>query len=753
MFDFENLEEASSPAKPPELGVESAKDNAVGRLCRSKLGEQEADELLGQLLRLHRPNDHAGYLAVIADSNLGEPLKEAARAKQQEEENQARIKAEVEARAKEAEEQRKAEEEEKAKAAARAKQQEEEEQARMKAEEETRAKEAEEQRKAEEEEKERRAKQQEEENQARIKAEVEARAKEAEEQRKAEEEEKAKAAARAKQQEEEEQARMKAEEETRAKEAEEQRKAEEEEKGKAAADAEHADDVQAKADAEAEAREQQRMQQEAAVLRGIITGSPGAREEARKQRWVVEEDADSGDEALGVLSSLGRSMSTWASVVAIGFSFTMSSNPMEAGRQIANMCRRQGGIYVKAAQTASSMEFAFPHEVLEEFQSLQDSADPQSWSEVESRVRKHTPGGIDAMYESFSEEPINAASIAQVHVATRKTGEKVAAKILRRNIAASFDRDVKDYLGLLGMYESATGTPVKWMMEWAMEELKKELDFRWEADLQEECQRFVDSKKELRGRLAVPILHAELCSRRLLVMEYIDGCKLIKAPEHFDDWDYARDVPAIHEALETWHAMQLFLTGHFHGDPHPGNVLLRRRPDKQRPGQCPFQVVIIDHGGYYSLDDDTRKLYAEVWSMMDEPKNDAQKTARRDRLKEIMAGWGIGHTSRFVLEQMFNGHFGSADPTASITENGEARRHRWNWMHQKRDDLGPPVFADTGKMPPALMKAFGVGNFTRSAWTLLSKGRKELRGWDFCKVRVGIMIHWAKQSPGVRRSP
>ena len=45
------------------------------------------------------------------------------------------------------------------------------------------------------------------------------------------------------------------------------------------------------------------------------------------------------------------------------------------------------------------------------------------------------------------------------------------------------------------------------------------------------------------------------------------------------------------------------------------------------------QVVVIDHGGYYTLDDDTRKKYAEVWSMMDEPKNDAQKTARRARLK------------------------------------------------------------------------------------------------------------------------
>ena len=113
-----------------------------------------------------------------------------------------------------------------------------------------------------------------------------------------------------------------------------------------------------------------------------------------------------------------------------------------------------------------------------------------------------------------------------------------------------------------------------------------------------------------------------------------------------------------------------------------------------------------------------------------------------------MSSWGIGHTSRFVIEQMFNGHFGAADPTASITENGEARRHRWNWMHQKRDDLGPPVFEEVSKMPPALMKAFGVGNFTRSAWSILSKGQKELRGWDFCKARVKIMIHWARKCPG-----
>ena len=167
-----------------------------------------------------------------------------------------------------------------------------------------------------------------------------------------------------------------------------------------------------------------------AKLEAIVSGHLEVREQASRERWKIEEEEDSGDEALGVLSSLGRSMSTWASVAMIGFSFTMSSDPTVAGRQIANLCRRKGGIYVKAAQTAFSMDYAFPKEVLEEFQSLQDSADAQSWGEISERVEKHTPGGIDMVYESFSEDPVNAASIAQVHVAQRKTGDKVAVKHL-----------------------------------------------------------------------------------------------------------------------------------------------------------------------------------------------------------------------------------------------------------------------------------------------------------------------------------
>ena len=89
-------------------------------------------------------------------------------------------------------------------------------------------------------------------------------------------------------------------------------------------------------------------------------------------------------------------------------------------------------------------------QVLEEFQSLQDSADAQTWGEIATRVEKHTPGGISEVYESFSEDPINAASIAQVHLGTRKTGDKVAVKTL--GVGFCLCKSFADSAAVLGMY-------------------------------------------------------------------------------------------------------------------------------------------------------------------------------------------------------------------------------------------------------------------------------------------------------------
>jgi len=136
--------------------------------------------------------------------------------------------------------------------------------------------------------------------------------------------------------------------------------------------------------------------------------------------------------------------------------------------------------------------------------------------------------------------------------------------------------------------------------------------------------------------------------------------------------------------------------------------------------------------------------------MMEKPKNEEQRLKRRARLLEIAKEWGIGHLDRFIIEQVMSGDYGAANPTATLSENGVARRHRWNWQIRKTDDQGPPVFSDTTKMSPQLMKAFGVGNFTRSTWKLLSKGMK---GWNFVQARIDLMIEHAKKAPGLKMAP
>jgi len=482
-----------------------------------------------------------------------------------------------------------------------------------------------------------------------------------------------------------------------------------------------------------------------------------SRADAIAQRWSKEKD-DSEDEAIGVISGIGRTISLWSGVAWMGLSsaISMSSDPTAAGLQIANMCRTQGGLYVKLAQWISAMPFAFPDKVLEEFQNLQDKADPQPWSVVGERVKKHTLLPIEDVYEVFDEDASNAASVAQVHRARRRTGETVAVKIIRKDIQSTYGHDIEEYMNMIGMYEYATGIQVRWAMEYGVKELPKELDLRYEADLHEEMGRFVSKHSELRGKMTVPELHSELCTKRLLVMEWIDGCKIIDAPKHFPDWNKERDVKAIFEVVENWMAMQTFISGKFHGDPHPGNIMIRRIPGTQAPLEgrppsrtCPFQVVAIDHGGYFTLDESDRKLYAEAWMMMSEPKDEAQRLARRERLRKILNDWGIEHISRFVIEQMMAGNMGAKDPTGTLRENGDARMHRWNRMHNI-EPKGPLMFADAQKMSPTLMKVCGCGNFTRAAWAQLSKG---IKGWDFQNVRIEIMVKWAKKSPGAAKPP
>ena len=98
-------------------------------------------------------------------------------------------------------------------------------------------------------------------------------------------------------------------------------------------------------------------------------------------------------------------------------------------------------------------------QVLDEFAALQDTADPVPWSEIAPLLDSRTPGGQAAAFAQVDTTCLNAASIAQVHRATRTDGSRVVLKLLRPNVQKTFDHDMGQFLSLVGMYEGATGTP------------------------------------------------------------------------------------------------------------------------------------------------------------------------------------------------------------------------------------------------------------------------------------------------------
>ena len=86
-----------------------------------------------------------------------------------------------------------------------------------------------------------------------------------------------------------------------------------------------------------------------------------AREEARRTRWTRQE-AEEGDN-IGIFTALGRSLWVYSSVATTGLTLTVSGNMKSVGSQLARLCRQQGGLYIKAAQSTSAMEYAFEREV------------------------------------------------------------------------------------------------------------------------------------------------------------------------------------------------------------------------------------------------------------------------------------------------------------------------------------------------------------------------------------------------------
>ena len=250
-------------------------------------------------------------------------------------------------------------------------------------------------------------------------------------------------------------------------------------------------------------------------------------------------------------------------------------------RQFRLMLGELGPTFTKLGQLLSTRPDLLPAHWIEELEALQDDCPPLPVAEVRQVIEEALGAPVETSFASLDPAPLASASIAQVHRAVTHDGQQVVVKVQRPNIRERIDADLAllSYLARLleaVVEETGISTPTAIIEEFDRA-VHEELDFENEA----RNARAMREAAAGRDYVVIPRVHDALSSSRVLTLDYVEGTKLndVTAEGGFDCEKLARTI--IEASFR-----QLFVDGLFHGDPHPGNILVL-------PGE---RIALLDFG-------------------------------------------------------------------------------------------------------------------------------------------------------------
>ncbi|KAL2135389.1 hypothetical protein VTI74DRAFT_8801 [Chaetomium olivicolor] len=267
---------------------------------------------------------------------------------------------------------------------------------------------------------------------------------------------------------------------------------------------------------------------------------------------------------------------------------------------------KNGGIFIKLGQHLSAMNYLLPSEWTTTFIPLQDRCPVSSFESIEEMFRKDTGSELWDYFSEFSPEPIGAASLAQVHLATiKETGQKVAVKVQHPSLEQWSKLD-------MNLTSFTFSTLKRFFPEYDLEWLSSEIEVSLPIELNFECEAENSRRtKEYFARIPeLPLVIPDViwAKKRILVMACESGRRLDDL-EYMDSNHIDRDE--VSATLARIFNEMIFGDGApLHCDPHGGNIAIRKNPSRRGAN---FDLILYDHGLYRDIPKSLRRSYAKMW--------------------------------------------------------------------------------------------------------------------------------------------
>lgn len=239
-----------------------------------------------------------------------------------------------------------------------------------------------------------------------------------------------------------------------------------------------------------------------------------------------------------------------------------------AAREVKRIALSLAGAFTKAAQILGARADFLPAPFIEELSQFHDAVPPRPFASLAPLVERDLGRPLDHVFDSIDVEALAAASLAQVHRATLRDGSRVAVKIQYPEIRRIIPLD----LGLLRRVVAL------------VQRIQRRIDLR---SLVTEVTRFIELELDFPREVAaterlaktladcpdvvVPRVYRELCGEHVIVLEYLEGIQVARTAALVAA---GHKLPALARKIGALYGSMIFEHDFFHGDPHPGNLLV-----------------------------------------------------------------------------------------------------------------------------------------------------------------------------------